>query len=88
MKCNQIVVKTLDFESSDRFAVMKHAYEIGIRGFVQRINQTDFLVEAEGEESTLQTFIDFLSKETMYIKTIGIEVSELALKHYKSFEMI
>ncbi len=88
MKCNQIVVKTIDVETSDRFSIMKYAYEIGIKGFVRRFDKTSFLVEAEGEDGPLESFINFLSKETMYIKTTGIVVTELPLKYYKSFDMI
>ncbi len=87
MKCKQIVVKTTDIQTSDRFAVMKLAYDMGIKGYVKRRSSTSFVVVAEGEDEPLASFIDFISQHTIYIKTIGIEVEELPLGNYSSFEM-
>jgi len=88
MKCVQIVVKTTDLDTSDRFAVMKHAYQVGIKGFVRRIDMASLVVEAEGPDETVAKFVEFLSKDSLFIKPLEVEVTDLPVKDYSSFEML
>ncbi len=71
-----------------RFSSMQEAVRLGVCGFVMNVDQDKVYIEAEGEEKTVEKFIDWCRKGPSWarVKQISIEKSEL--KNFSSFEIL
>jgi acylphosphatase len=71
-----------------RFTSMQEAVRLGVRGFVMNVDHDKVYLEAEGEESTVEKFIEWCKKGPTWaqVKQISIEKSEL--KNFTSFEIL
>ncbi|MBE0647605.1 MAG: acylphosphatase [Bacteroidales bacterium] len=70
-----------------RFIVMQNAYRYGIKGSVQRKGVDELFIIAEGEESSIEEFINWC--ETFQLNFQGcVTLEEKEIVNYKSFDII
>ena len=71
-----------------RFKTMEKAYVFGVQGYVRNKRDGSILIEAEGEEENLQGFMDWCKVGPTGAKIDNIQIQELPLKNYTTFEII
>ena len=87
MRCVHIHLLLKNKEAASRFSVMQQAYKYGINGSVQRKGEDAFFIIAEGEEASLEKFIDWC--ETFQLKFPDcLTLEEKEVLNYKSFDII
>jgi acylphosphatase len=59
-----------------RYAAMRAAVKMGIRGFVRNLPDGDVYIEAEGEKNSMDKFISWCRKGPPYAWVEHVEVSE------------
>jgi acylphosphatase len=87
MKCIDIYIFKSGTNLIFPFSFMQKAYQIGIKGFVIQKNN-DLFIEAEGEEKNLEEFIDFCERCQFLAEDEYVEIEEVEVKNYSSFEII
>jgi acylphosphatase len=70
-----------------RFSCMETAYKYGVKGFVKNNANGSVTVEAEGEEETLQPFIQWCKKGPLWARVTDTEMEEIEVKNDQSFEI-
>ena len=88
MKCYQITISGAVTNKGFRFSAMQMAYKLGINGFVQYRTHSSILIEAEGKKKKLQKFIDWCKHGPIGAKVDEINVEEIDVKGYTSFNII
>ena len=87
MKCIDIYIFQTGQHQLFPFTYMQKAYQLGIHGFVIQQGK-DIFIEAEGEESNLEKFISYCRKSQFNIRKDYVEIEEVALKNYASFDIL
>ena len=87
MKCVDIYIFQVGTHELFPFTFMQKAYQIGIKGFVFQKNK-DLFIEAEGEEETLESFIEYCERCQILGGDDYIEVEKAEVRNYTSFEII
>jgi acylphosphatase len=70
-----------------RFSAMQVAYQRGIRGFIKNEKDHSLYIEAEGEDSQLDGFIDWCRRGPVWAKVDEIEIVDSEFKNYTSFDI-
>jgi acylphosphatase len=70
-----------------RFAAMQKAYQLNVRGFIKNQADSSLYVEAEGEESNLDTFIEWCKVGPIGAQVTTVDVTEGSMKDFKGFDM-
>ena len=87
MRCVHIHLQLKNKEAVSRFSVMQQAYKYGINGSVQRKGEDAFFIIAEGEEASLEKFINWC--EAFQLNFPGcVTLEEKEIMNYKSFDII
>ena len=66
---------------------MQNAYKYGIKGSVQRKGEDAFFIIAEGEEASLEKFINWCATFQFNFQDC-ISLEEKEIMNYKSFDII
>ena len=70
-----------------RFYTNKKAVELNISGFVQNKPDGSVYIEAEGDETNLQTFIDWINIGTKWARVSKIETQFMPPLNIIGFQM-
>lgn len=64
------------------------ADQMGVRGMIRNEQDGSVYIEAEGDDTLLEVFIDWCNEGTDRAKVENVEVTPGELKHYQNFEII
>lgn len=64
------------------------ADQMGIRGMIRNENDGSVYVEAEGDDTLLEVFMDWCHEGTDRAKVEKVEATPGMVKHYQNFEII
>lgn len=64
------------------------ADQMGVRGMIRNEKDGSVYIEAEGDDTLLEVFIDWCNEGTDRAKVENVEVTPGELKHYQNFEII
>ena len=64
------------------------ADQLGVKGSIRNEVDGSVIIEAEGDDFSLEMFLEFCEKGSDKAVVEKVEVSEAALKHYRNFEVI
>ena len=87
MKCIDIYIFQAGLNVLYPFTFMQKAYNFGIKGFVIQ-KKNDLFIEAEGEEKDLDKFIEYCERCQFTVLDDYVEIEEVEVKNYTSFEII
>ncbi len=71
-----------------RFSAMHSAYRYGVHGFVKNMNDGKVYIEAEGEDSDLDDFLQWCHRGPLGSKVDSVEAIEGEMKNFLSFDII
>ena len=71
-----------------RAATKAVADQLGVKGFVKNRDDGSVYVEAEGDDFSLNSFIEFCHEGPEKAKVEKVEVTEGDLKNYRNFERV
>ena len=87
MKCFQINISGDIQGKGFRFTAMHIAHTLHVKGFVQYTGDHDILIEAEGDETSLNDFIEWCTTGPFSSQTSSIRIIETDVKGYQSFDI-
>jgi len=64
------------------------ADQMGVRGMIRNEKDGSVYIEAEGDETLLEVFIDWCNEGTDRAKVEGVEITPGEVKNYQNFEVI
>ncbi|MGN6640783.1 MAG: acylphosphatase [Mucilaginibacter sp.] len=64
------------------------ADQLGIKGFVQNEADGNVFIEAEGDDVSLDMFLDWCKEGPEHAKVISVESHEGELKNYRNFDVL
>lgn len=64
------------------------ADQMGIRGMIRNEKDGSVYMEAEGDDTLLEVFIEWCNEGTDRAKIENVEITPGELKHYQNFEII
>ncbi|HUH32643.1 MAG TPA: acylphosphatase [Daejeonella sp.] len=64
------------------------ADQLGVKGSVRNEPDGSVVIEAEGDDFSLEMFLEFCQKGSDRAEVEKVEVLEAPLKHYRNFEVI
>lgn len=64
------------------------ADQLGVKGSVRNEVDGSVVIEAEGDDFSLEMFLEFCQKGSDRAEVEKVEVSEAPLKNYRNFEVI
>ena len=64
------------------------ADQLGVKGSVRNEVDGSVVIEAEGDDFSLELFLEFCQKGSDRAEVEKVEVSEAPLKNYRNFEVI
>ena len=70
-----------------RYHTCKHAKQLDVKGFVKNLTNGTVYVEAEGEKSALELFCDWCKHGPEWARVDSIQICEVNLKGFDSFEI-
>ena len=70
-----------------RASAKEKADELHIKGLAQNNTDGSVSIEAEGEEETLQRFVEWCKKGPRLSRVDRCEIQEAVLKHFKDFSI-
>jgi acylphosphatase len=70
-----------------RASTVEKAVELDLKGFAQNLSDGRVLIEAEGNEVSLQKLIEWCKKGPSRAIVTNLEVSEGELKNYSEFSV-
>lgn len=70
-----------------RFLAMQMAYKLGISGCVKYLYKDVLFIEAEGEEESIQRFIEWCRHGPEMSSIKKVKLQEIDLRGYNSFEI-
>lgn len=70
-----------------RYYTNKRAQEFDIKGYVKNMTDGSVLIEAEGEESDLKTFVSWCEKGPAWSRVKEVKKSEIPFAGYTRFEI-
>jgi acylphosphatase len=88
MKCFQIKISGEIQGEGLRFKAMYHAHKHNIKGFVKYSKPSEIFIEAEGEEKSIEQFIECFRDGSLSAQVTGINIKESVVKSYQSFEIL
>ena len=71
-----------------RAATKAVADQLGVKGFVKNQEDGSVYVEAEGDEFSLNSFLEFCNEGPEKAKVEKVEITEGDLKNYRNFERV
>lgn len=84
----QIVVRGRVQGVGFRFSAMEAAYKYSILGFVKNQGNDTVFIRAEGEPAQLDQFVAWCRKGPLGSKVESVEVINVPVRHYRSFEIV
>jgi acylphosphatase len=70
-----------------RFSVMEKAYKHEVCGYIRRKHNGGFFIEAEGDETNLDAFVDWCRKGPLGTIIQRIDIEEADVKELEGFEI-
>lgn len=70
-----------------RFSAMQTAYKFNVKGFVKNVDGHVY-IEAEGDDTSVQEFIDWCRRGPLGSRVDHVDVKENALRHYIAFDIL
>ncbi len=70
-----------------RFSAKQEAEKLGIKGFAQNEPDGSVYIEAEGDDETLESFLDWCKRGPGLAEVKGVEVKEGRIKNYSEFSI-
>jgi acylphosphatase len=64
------------------------ADQLGIKGTVKNEPDGSVVIEAEGDDFSLELFVEFCHKGSDRAEVESVEINESELKNYRNFEVI
>lgn len=64
------------------------ADQMGVRGMIRNEQDGSVYIEAEGDDTLLEVFIDWCNEGTDRAKVENVEITPGEVKHYQNFEII
>lgn len=64
------------------------ADQMGVRGMIRNEADGSVFIEAEGDDTLLEVFVDWCNEGTDRAKVENVEITSGALKNYQNFEII
>ncbi|WP_449440096.1 acylphosphatase [Pedobacter steynii] len=64
------------------------ADQMGVRGMIRNEKDGSVYIEAEGDDTLLEIFIDWCNEGTDRAKVENVEITPGELKNYQNFEII
>lgn len=64
------------------------ADQMGVRGMIRNEKDGSVYIEAEGDDTLLEVFIEWCNEGTDRAKVENVTVTPAELKHYQNFEII
>jgi acylphosphatase len=70
-----------------RVSTQRKAEELGVKGWVKNEKDGTVVIEAEAQQETLSTFIEWCNQGPQGARVDNVEVSDGEIKNYTSFEI-
>jgi acylphosphatase len=70
-----------------RYYAQKQALELGITGYVRNLRDGSVYVEAEGQESALEQFVQWSEVGPAWARVTKLEKQWIPLQGYRTFEI-
>jgi acylphosphatase len=70
-----------------RFSVMEKAYKYEVSGYIRRKHNGGFFIEAEGDETNLEGFVEWCRKGPLGTIIQRIDIEESNVKDLEGFEI-
>ena len=86
-KCAQISVQGRVQNVGFRYNAQVVANEYNIMGYVKNMRDGSVFIEAEGEESDLEKFINWCKKGPEWSRVENVDVSYVPLNNYSAFNI-
>lgn len=64
------------------------ADQIGVKGFIKNEKDGSVYIEAEGDDFSLETFLEFCSKGSDKAVVENVEINDGEMKNYRNFEIV
>jgi len=64
------------------------ADQLGVRGYVKNGDNGEVLIVAEGDNASLDMFLDWCREGPEHADVISVESNEAELKNYRNFEVV
>ena len=64
------------------------ADQLGVKGFVKNEKDGSVYMEAEGDDFSLETFLEFCSKGSDRAVVEKVDINDGELKNYRNFEIV
>lgn len=64
------------------------ADQLGIRGFVKNLDNGSVYIEAEGDDFSLESFLEWCNEGPEKARIENVEAVESELKNYRNFEVV
>ena len=87
MKCLHLYISGKVQHVGFRFFAMQVAYQRGVKGYVQNRKDGSLFIEVEGEEESLNGFVEWCRKGPMGAKVDEVVVKEAEVKNHTSFDV-
>ncbi|WP_020530170.1 acylphosphatase [Flexithrix dorotheae] len=71
-----------------RATTQKKANALGIKGTVKNQEDGSVYIEAEGEETILNEFVEWCKKGPLLAKVASVQTEKKELQNYNSFEIV
>jgi acylphosphatase len=68
-----------------RASTVEKAIELGLKGFAQNLPDGTVLIEAEGEEASLQALVEWCHKGPPRADVTSVQVTEVKVQEYNFF---
>ncbi|AMR34416.1 acylphosphatase [Mucilaginibacter sp. PAMC 26640] len=88
MKHHKITVKGKVQGVSFRAGAKAVADQLGIKGWVKNLPNGDVYLEAEGDDTMMEMFVEWCQEGAEHAVVTGIEVHDGELKNYRNFEVV
>ena len=71
-----------------RGATKAVADQLGVKGYVKNEPNGDVIIAAEGDNISLEMFLDWCHEGPEHAKVISVQSNEGELKNYRNFEVL
>ena len=88
MKCIHLIVSGMVQGVNFRRNAQNKAIELGLKGYAKNIENGNVEVVAEGDESKVKEFMEFIKKGPGIASVTGIQVKHKEPENFKNFEII
>lgn len=73
---------------SFRISTKAVADQLGVKGYIKNLPSGDVFIEAEGDDFSLESFLEWCNEGPLQANVQNVEVVEGDLKNYRNFDIL